>query len=91
MEVLLHAKIRKMNPTRGSFIPIPLPYYGGRLSRMLATAVSCALFSSVRVGLEEVEVSLLQYADDSIIFGEAKVETYWCSRVYLDALNGTRA
>lgn len=43
------------------------------LSRIMVKACSSGIFSPVKVGLDEVEVSH-QYADDSIIFGEARIE-----------------
>lgn len=43
------------------------------LSRMMVKAFSSIIFSPVKVGLDDVEVSHLQYDDNSIIFGEARI------------------
>lgn len=43
-------------------------------SRMMERAVKKGNFSPLKVGRDRVEISHLQYADDTIIFGEAKME-----------------
>lgn len=42
------------------------------LSRLMAGACRSGQFVSWKVGEEEVQISHLQYADDTIFFGEAK-------------------
>lgn len=44
------------------------------LSRLMSLACSRGSYNPVKVGKDEVLVSHLQYADDSILFGEAKKE-----------------
>lgn len=44
------------------------------LSRLMSRACLTGLFTPVRSGGERIEVSHLQYADDSIFLGEAKEE-----------------
>ena len=53
------------------------------LSGLMKKAVELGLFKGFKVGDQEIELSILQYADDTIIIGEANVENLWTIKAML--------
>lgn len=47
------------------------------------SAVNCHLFTSVALGVDRVTISHLQYADDTLLIGEASVDNLWAIRTVL--------
>ena len=43
---------------------------------MMREAINKKLYTGFAVGRDKVDVSILQYADDTIFFGEASMENY---------------
>jgi hypothetical protein len=52
-------------------------------SGVMRNAVNMGLFKGISVGSTPVEISHLQYADDTLCFGEASVENLWTLKAIL--------
>lgn len=50
------------------------------LSLLMKRAVNCGIFQPVEIGLKKIQVSHLQFADDTIFMGAASIENIWAMR-----------
>jgi len=69
-EFKLQRGLRQGNP----FAPFHFVIVAEGLSSLMKEVISKNLFSSYRVGIDEVEVNLLQFMDDTINLGEVTLE-----------------